>query len=99
MPAITDEARRFFFSRSDAPRRDELLDVFPVRNDKSFEPELAAQNVSQDLFIDVAWNSVDLAGVDHDRACAGFDCRLECRKKIFAQVIFRNPRRRSISSG
>ena len=39
------EACSFFFIRSDAPRRDEFLDVFPVRDDETFEAELVAQNI------------------------------------------------------
>src|SRR5688572_32968881 len=93
------ETRGFFFISSDAPRGDEFLDVFPVRNDETFEAELVAQNFSQDMTVDVTGDAIDLAGVDHDRARTGFDCGVERWEKIFAQVILGDPRRRAISSG
>ena len=38
----------------------QLLDVFPIRNYKSLEAQFIAQDVSQDVMIDVAGNAVDL---------------------------------------
>src|ERR1044072_4764659 len=49
--------------------------------------------------IDVTGRAVDLAGVDHDRARAGFHRRGKRRQEILAQVVFRNPRWRAIASG
>ena len=43
------------------------------------------------MSIDVAGNTIDLRGVDHYGVRARFDCRVERRQEIFAQVIFRNP--------
>src|SRR5688572_13837968 len=82
--------RRLFLSGGDAPGGYKFLDVLPIRNDETFESEFAAKNVSQDLTVDVTWDAVDLRGVDHDRARACFDGSVESRKKIFAQVVFRN---------
>ena len=69
----------------------QFLDVFPIRNYKSLEAKFIAQDVSQDMMIDVSGNAIDLCRVDHHRVRAGFDCRLECRQEIFAQIILRDP--------
>ena len=76
----------------------QFLDVFPVRNYKSFEAEFITKDVSQDVSIDVAGDAIDLRGVDHDGVRAGFDGGVKCREKIFPQIIFRKPGRRSISA-
>ena len=93
------QPRSFFFSRNDAPCRHEFLDVFPVRDDETFEAELVSQNYGQNAMVDVSGDTIDLAGVDHDRLRAGFDCRVKRWQKIFAQVILGDPRGRAISSG
>src|SRR5437588_2364014 len=83
--------RCLLFVGGDMPDGHQFFDVFPIRNYKSFEAELVAQDVSQDVMIDVAGNAVDLRGVDHHRVSAGFDGGVESRQEIFAQIVLRDP--------
>ena len=76
------ESRCFFLIRSDAPRRDEFLDVFPVRDDVAFESEFSTQNVGQDVTIDVSGNAVDLSELIMI-VRTGFYCCIEGGQKIF----------------
>ena len=62
----------------------QLLDVFPIRNHKPLEAQFIAQDVSQDVMIDVAGNAVDFSGIDHHRMGAGLDCSVERGQEIFA---------------
>ena len=49
------------------------------------------------MSVDVARRAVDLGGVDHDGVRAGPDGLGEGRQKVFAQVVLRNPRGRSVA--
>src|SRR6267143_2908122 len=48
--------------------------------------------------VDVTGNAVNFSRVDHDRARAGLDGGRKGWQKIFAQIVFRNPGRRSVSA-
>src|SRR6266478_2016770 len=50
------------------------------------------------MMIDVAGNAVDLSGVYHYSARAGFDGRGESRHEILSQVVFWNPGGGAISA-
>src|SRR5688572_3858624 len=51
------------------------------------------------MVINVPGHPVNVSGVDHYGARPRFDGCIKRRKKIFAQIVFRNPRGGSISSG
>jgi len=91
-------SRRFLFVGCDMPDGHQFLDVFPIRYYESFEAELVAQNIGQDMMIDVAGNAVDFGRVDHHCVSARFDGGVEGRQEIFAQIIFGNPRRSAIAA-
>src|SRR6266404_3564093 len=80
------------------PDGDQFLYVLPIRNYKSLEAEFITKDVSQNVMIDVTGNAIDFRGVDHDCARAGFNRGGKGREKIFAQIIFGNPGRRSIAA-
>src|SRR5437588_226208 len=90
-PGHHGHSRGLLFVGCDVPDGHQFLDVFPIGNYKALEAELITEDVNQDVSIDVAGNAVNFRGVDHHRMSAGFDCRVECRQKIFAQIIFRDP--------
>ena len=97
-PGHHGQTCRIFFVDGNSPILHQSFDIGPVRNDKAFETKFIAQNVAHYVMIRVNWNAIDVAGVDHHRARSRLHARSKCRQEVFAQIIFRNPRRGSISA-
>src|SRR5258708_19440499 len=92
-PGHNRHASRLLLVCGDVPLVYEFSDVLVVGDDEALKAQFAAQDVRQQIAVDVTGNAVDLCRVDHYGVRTRTNGRREGWQKVLAQIVFGNPSR------
>ncbi len=74
----------------------EVFYIFPIRHRDSFKTHLITQQVGQNDFIGVHWDSIHFPTVDHNGHGPRINACLKGGHEVLTKLAFWNPSRRAV---